>query len=107
MYPQVIYIAVFLIAIACLPLLTKWLVGRNVLGSKVVSGSSKLVSVVAVGPSQRVVTVEVGPDNDRTWLVLGVTAHNVTCLHTCAIEADEAKVKIPNEPEKNTSGFAA
>lgn len=81
MYSQLIYVAVFLVVLACLPLLTKWLVRRNILGSKTTQGASKLVSVVAVGPSQRVVTVEVGPEHDRAWLVLGVTAQQITFLH--------------------------
>jgi len=42
----------------------------------------KLVSAIAVGSQQRVVTVEVGPAQARTWLVLGVTPQQVTCLHT-------------------------
>ncbi|NCS62431.1 MAG: flagellar biosynthetic protein FliO, partial [Rhodoferax sp.] len=33
----------------------------------------------------RVVTVEVGPDDARVWLTLGVTAQNITCLHTVAV----------------------
>ena len=46
--------------------------------------SSKVISAVAVGPHQRVVTVEVGPEDARVWLTLGVTAQNITCLHTAA-----------------------
>ncbi|WP_413895852.1 flagellar biosynthetic protein FliO [Rhodoferax sp.] len=46
------------------------------------SSSSRVVSAVAVGPHQRVVTVEVGPEGARVWLVLGVTAQTVTCLHS-------------------------
>jgi len=40
---------------------------------------------VAVGPQQRVVTVEVGPEGARTWLVLGVTAQQVSCLHVLPV----------------------
>lgn len=49
--------------------------------------SSDLVSSVAVGPQQRVVTVEVGPPHARTWLVLGVTAQQVTCLQSFPVLA--------------------
>ena len=65
-----------------MPLITKWLVLRNILNARPISGASKLVSVVAVGPNQRVVTVEVGPDHNRAWLVLGVTPQQITCLHS-------------------------
>lgn len=85
MNQQAIYIAVFLIAIACLPLLTKWLVGRNAMGKEAGGTRTKIVSVVAVGPSQRVVTLEAGPEHDRLWLVLGVTSQNITCLHRAPV----------------------
>ena len=49
-----------------------------------------VVSAVAVGPHQRVVTVEVGPEDARTWLVLGVTAQNITCLAYAAVAAAPA-----------------
>jgi len=49
--------------------------------------SSDLISSVAVGPQQRVVTVEVGPPHARTWLVLGVTAQQVTCLQSFPVVA--------------------
>lgn len=47
--------------------------------------SSDVVSSVAVGPQQHVVTVEVGPAHARSWLVLGVTSQQITCLHTIAM----------------------
>ncbi len=81
MSQQAIYIAVFLIAIACLPWLTKWLVARNSLGKGATGAGAKIVSVVAVGPSQRVVTLEAGPEHDRLCLVLGVTSQHISCLH--------------------------
>lgn len=81
MNQQAVYIAVFLVAVACLPLLTKWLVGRSALGKGTSSSAAKVVSIVAVGPSQRVVTLEAGPEHDRLCLVLGVTSQNITCLH--------------------------
>jgi flagellar protein FliO/FliZ len=52
------------------------------LGLGMVPGSSaNIIATVALGPQQRVVTVEVGPEGARTWLVLGVTAQNINCLH--------------------------
>ena len=92
MSQQAIYIAIFLVAIACLPLLTKWLVGRNALGKGTVGSGTKVVSVVAVGPSQRVVTVEAGPEHDRLCLVLGVTSQNITCLHRSPVSSASSNI---------------
>ena len=54
--------------------------------------ASRVLSQVAVGPQQRVVTVEVGPPQQRTVLVLGVTAQNINCLHVLpAVATDGAR----------------
>lgn len=87
MSQQAVYIAVFLVAIACLPLLTKWLMGRYAFGKGIAGSEAKVVSIVAVGPSQRVVTLEAGPEHDRLCLVLGVTSQSITCLHRSPISA--------------------
>ena len=64
--------------------------------------SSDLISSVAVGPQQRVVTVEVGPPHARTWLVLGVTAQQVTCLQSFPVAAAGAA-----PPDAESVTFAA
>ncbi len=87
MSQQAIYIAVFLVAIACLPWLIKRLVGRNSLGKSAPGAGAKILSVVAVGPTQRVVTLEAGPEHDRLCLVIGVTSQHITCLHRSPISA--------------------
>lgn len=82
---QALLLAVFfLVLLALLPLAVKWLQRRGLGGLPPSLASSKLVSVLAVGPQQKVVTVEVGPEGARIWLTLGVTAHNITCLHQVA-----------------------
>ena len=96
MSQQAIYIALFLVVIACLPLLTKWLVGRNAMGKGASGAGAKVVSVVAVGPSQRVVTLEAGPEHDRLCLVIGVTAQNIICLHRSYVSA--APSNSPKQP---------
>lgn len=85
-------ISLFLVvlALALMPMGLKWLqrrVGGSLAG---LPAASKVVSVVAVGPQQRVVTVEAGPEHDRVWLVLGVTAQTVNCLHTSPAPARPA-----------------
>ena len=73
----------FVVLLAMLPAGVKWLQRRSgLLGLPAMGPASRIVSAVAVGPQQRVVTVEVGPETARVWLVLGVTAQSVTCLHT-------------------------
>src|SRR5260221_318222 len=47
------------------------------------------IASLPISPSQRLVTVEVGTGAERRWLVLGVTAQNISTLHTMAPQ-DEA-----------------
>ena len=79
-------IVVFVGVLALFPLAIRWLQKRGTLpaslGGGMTSATSRVVSSVAVGPQQRVVTVEVGPEQARVWLVLGVTAQSIQCLHT-------------------------
>lgn len=91
--PLVLAIAV----LAAIPFGLKWLQRR--MGVGVVGGavSAKVVSAVAVGPHQRVVTVEVGPQDARVWLTLGVTAQNITCLHTSSVASGSADVAHPQD----------
>lgn len=80
----------FLVIIALIPL-SLWMLKR----SGVVTGTApgvtatvKPVSQFNLGPGQKVVTVEVGSGDQRTWLVLGVTAQSINTLHTMAPQAD-------------------
>lgn len=75
-----VLVGVFVVAIACLPWLVRWLQTRS--GSvALVGGQTKVLSVVAVGPQQRVVTLQVASGPKEAVLVLGVTASSVQCLH--------------------------
>ena len=61
-----------------------WLLKRSPMGAKA-QGKAKAMRSVAVLPlssTQRIVTVEVGHGADRRWLVLGVTPHSITTLHS-------------------------
>jgi flagellar protein FliO/FliZ len=78
----------FVLLLALIPVGLKWVQQRS--GSSAGGGmasASRIISAVAVSPHQRVVTVEVGPEGGRTWLVLGVTAQTITCLHSVAVES--------------------
>lgn len=103
MSQQGIYIAVFLVAIACLPWLTKWLVGRRSLGNGATSAGAKILSVVAVGPTQRVVTLEAGPEHDRLCFVLGVTSLHITCLHQSPV----SETSSDRSPQSNAQHLNA
>lgn len=82
MTQTLVVVVLFVGAMALLPWLVRRIQQRQAAGGVTSGGASRLVSALAVGPQQRVVTVEVGPEHARTWLVLGVTAQNISCLHT-------------------------
>lgn len=75
-------VGLFVVLLALVPLTLKWVQRRSVGGISGMGSTPRVISAVAVGPHQRVVTVEVGPESDRTWLILGVTAQSITCLHS-------------------------
>ena len=83
MTQTIVTVVAFLVLLAFLPLGVRWY-QRRMPGGGAAGPASRIVSSVAVGPQQRVVTVEVGPDEARTWLVLGVTPQNISCLHVMA-----------------------
>lgn len=68
---------------------TAWVLRRLGAGQLGQAGHVRLISGVAVGPKERVVVVEV----QDTWLVLGVTAVEITPLHT-----------LPKPPALSTEG---
>ncbi len=80
MSQTLVWVALFVLGIACIPWMLRWMQGRaGVLGAE--TGKVKVLSVLAVGPQQRVVTVHVAAGTNETVLVLGVTASTVNCLH--------------------------
>jgi len=98
MTQTIVSVVVFLVLLALLPLGIRWIQRRSPGGASM-GAASKIVSTLAVGPQQRVVTVEVGPEGARTCLVLGVTAQNITCLHSMPVAS-----KLP---EQSFAGVAA
>jgi flagellar protein FliO/FliZ len=88
MTQTIISVVAFLVLLVSLPLGIRWLQRRSQ-GTAAVTTAARIISALAVGPHQRVVTVEVGPEGARSWLVLGVTAQGITCLHTVAVSRSE------------------
>lgn len=74
-------VVVFLVLLALLPFIIRWMQRRTPAGAAA-AAASRIVSALVVGPQQRVITVEVGPEGERYWLVLGVTPQHISCLHT-------------------------
>ena len=71
-----------------------WLLKRTPMGGAASNGVMRSVAVLPLSASQRIVTIEVGQGEARRWLVLGVTAHNITTLHTLAPQ-DEVTTNAP------------
>jgi len=92
----------FVIVLAMIPVVLKWVQRRVGLAGSGAPTATRIVSAVGVGPHQRVVTVEVGPEGARTWLTLGVTAQSITCLHSVSVMpaqvASANAVGLPADP---------
>lgn len=84
MTQTIVSVVLFLIVLALLPLAIRWYQQRAA-GITSPTTASRIVSTLVVGPQQRVLTVEVGPEGARVWLVLGVTAQNISCLHSMPV----------------------
>ena len=65
-----------------------WLLKRTPMGGAASNGVMRSVAALPLSASQRIVTVEVGQGDARRWLVLGVTAHTITTLHTMEPQAE-------------------
>ena len=84
-----------------------WLLKRTPLGGASTGSLMRSVSVLPLSTNQRLVTVEVGTGEERRWLVLGITPHSITTLHTMAPQAEATPVKTSlNAPASAPVGFA-
>lgn len=71
----------FAVVVAAIPLVL-WLLKRSPVGAAAqMPGAMRTVGVLPLAPGQRLVTVEIGQGSERRWLVLGVTAQQITPLH--------------------------
>jgi flagellar protein FliO/FliZ len=87
------------VAIVCLIPLVLWLLKRTPLGTSNGVGVMRVVAQMAVSPNQRLLTVEVGQGEDKRWLVLGVTAQQITTLHVMSPQPEA-------QPSKDAPAFA-
>ncbi len=104
MSEQLIYVGLFLIVFASIPLILKKVL-RGTVNSQLISAKpTKVVSVVGLGQNQRVVAVEVGPEDMRLFLVLGVSAQNIVCLHKFVansskeVAGSDARAELAKQP---------
>ncbi len=70
--------------------LALWLLKRTPLGGTASTAGMRSISALALSNTQRLLTVEVGQGDQRRWLVLGVTPHTISILHTLEPAADVA-----------------
>ena len=75
-----------------------WLLKRTPMGGATGNGVLRSVAALPLSASQRIVTVEVGQGEARRWLVLGVTAHSITTLHTLQPQAEALPALAPAVP---------
>ena len=89
----------FAAVVLAIPLVL-WLLKRTPLGGAAsgAPGAPRPVAVLPLSAQQRLVTVEVGQGADRHWLVLGVTPHGISTLHTMAPQAQAAGSAAPPPP---------
>jgi flagellar protein FliO/FliZ len=87
MTSSLVSVAAFLVLLALLPVAIRWMRRHGAAGQSASGSAMNIVSAIAVGPHQKVVTVEVGPEGARMWLVLGLSAQSMTCLHSMPISS--------------------
>ena len=90
----------FLAIIVMIPV-ALWLLKRTPLGASGGFGASataaglRSVATLALSPNQRIITIEVGHGDQRQWLVLGVTAQNISTLHSMPAQGDAPPAVAP------------
>ncbi len=78
------------LAMAALPWLVRRWQQRSQAARGVVGVHGQILGSLALGPGQRVVTVELNQGGQKACLVLGVTAHNIQCLHVLSSASTDA-----------------
>lgn len=75
-----------------------WLLKRTPMGGAASNGVMRSIAAMPLSANQRIVTVEVGSGEERRWLVLGVTAQNITTLHTMSPQGEPAPAALKVVP---------
>ncbi len=72
-----------------------WLLKRTPLGGSASGSTMRSIAALPLSSSQRILTIEVGQGDQRRWLVLGVTPHSITTLHTMEPAIDATAPSTP------------
>ena len=102
MWPTLILVVLFVVAMLALPWLVRRLQNKNLLprGMGMARGAAPMQQLVlgslSIGPQQRVVTVQVGEGHEAVRLVLGVTAQQINCLHVLPAAAAPGSAPAPS-----------
>jgi flagellar protein FliO/FliZ len=86
------------IAIVVMIPVALWLLKRTPMGGGAGHGAMRSIAALPLSTNQRIVTIEVGQGDERRWLVLGVTAQNISTLHTMAPQDDGQPAAGPALP---------
>jgi flagellar protein FliO/FliZ len=109
MMPSLMSLVWLLVIVMAIPL-ALWLLKRSGYagsGGRTLPGGARVVSQTALSPQQRIVTIEVGEGAERCWLVLGVTAQQMTVLHRLTPPGVEPAPSQPGEPAARRTPAAA
>ncbi len=93
-------------AIIVLIPLALWLLKRTPLGGGASGEVMRSIAAMPLSTSQRILTVEVGQGDQRRWLVLGVTPHSITTLHTMEPPADQPGASKPRDVDGAAGSFS-
>jgi flagellar protein FliO/FliZ len=89
----------WLVGVVALIPLVLWMVKRSPVGASLSQGPVRTVGTLPLAAGQRLVTVEVGHGEERLWLVLGVTAQQITALHTMSPQAAAPAAAADGTPQ--------
>jgi flagellar protein FliO/FliZ len=96
----------FAAIIVAIPLVL-WLLKRTPLGGSGAAEVMRSVAALPLSTSQRILTIEVGQGDQRRWLVVGVTPHSITTLHTMdAPPVDAARAATPTPASSAAASFS-
>jgi flagellar protein FliO/FliZ len=73
-----------------------WMLKRNAVPNRSVSGVGRIISSTFLGTGQRLVTLEVGEGESKRWLLLGVTPHHISLLQELPAKDLPPPQPLPN-----------
>lgn len=90
----------FFVVIVLIPMCL-WILKRAQQSSVPTNALMRSVAVLPISPSQRIMTIEVGSGEEKRWLVLGVTAQQITTLHSMPPQEEAVMKKSLGTPAES------